>query len=332
MKTTIIKTIALCAVCALTVGCDDYLDTTNERYTPAHDELTTLEALRATTASLYTSPWYYFHKRRFIQLGDARANNVLNNSSTSNDWNVQASLNEDVENTSLTHAWGSLYNVVTQAGYVIDDYAPYCVSHGVCSQEEANQCIAEARFMRSLAYWFLAMYWHDVPIVTNAVTASETAYANRFEDVLQFAVCEAEYARKWLPVMPGDKGRVSKTSADVLLSRLYLTAGAYAKGGHYSADFKTRVLDKYYADDADYQAAQSLAEFYYAKAVAAATRRNKRRPGSRLRHDGRLRANLARAEQQQQRGAFRPSVRSRQHHFIRLGQRLAGRAVLQRVP
>ena len=216
MKTTIIKTLALCAVCALTVGCDDYLDTTNERYTPAHEELTTLEALRATTASLYTSPWYYFHKRRFIQLGDARANNVLNSTTTSNDWNVQASLNEDIENTSLTHAWGSLYNVVTQAGYVIDDYAPYCVSHGVCSQQEANQCIAEARFMRSLAYWFLAMYWHDVPIITNAVTAGETAYANRFEDVLQFAICEAEYARKWLPVMPGDKGRVSKTSADVL--------------------------------------------------------------------------------------------------------------------
>lgn len=280
MKTTIIKTIALCAVCALAVGCDDYLDTTNERYTPAHDELTTLEALRATTASLYTSPWYYFHKRRFIQLGDARANNVLNSTTTSNDWNVQASLNEDIENTSITHAWGSLYNVVTQAGYVIDDYAPYCVSHGVCSQQEANQCIAEARFMRSLAYWFLAMYWHDVPIITNAVTASETAYANRFEDVLQFAICEAEYARKWLPVMPGDKGRVSKTSADVLLSRLYITAGAYAKGGHYSADFKASVLDSYYASDADYQAAQSLAEFYYAKAVAAATRAINEAPAS----------------------------------------------------
>ena len=92
MKTTIIKTLTLCAVCALTVGCDDYLDTTNERYTPAHDELTTLDALRSTTASLYTSPWYYFHKRRWVQLGDARANNVLNSTNTSNDWNVQVPL------------------------------------------------------------------------------------------------------------------------------------------------------------------------------------------------------------------------------------------------
>lgn len=272
MKNLIIKTLALCALCAVTVGCDDYLDTTNERNTPAHGELTTLDALRSTTASLYTSPWYYFHKRRWLQLGDARANNILNSSSTSNDWSVQATFNEDVENTSLTHAWGSLYNVITQAAYVIDDYAPYCVEHGVCTQDEANQCIAEARFMRALAYWYLAMFWHDVPIVENAVTVSQTAYANRFEDVLQYAVCEAEFARKWLPDMPYQTGRVCKTSADVLLSRLYNTAGAYAKGGHYSAEFKAAVLDKYYADDADYQAAQSLREFYYAKAVAAASR------------------------------------------------------------
>lgn len=280
MKNLIIKTIALCAVCAVTVGCDDYLDTTNERYTPAHDELTTLDALRSTTASLYTSPWYYFHKRRFIQLGDARANNLLNSSSTSNDWSVQATFNEDVENTSLTHAWGSLYNVITQAAYVIDDYAPYCVDNGVCTREEANQCVAEARFMRALAYWFLGMFWHDVPIIDNAVTADVAAYANRFEDVLQYAICEAEYARRWLPDMPYQTGRVTKTSADVLLSRLYVTAGAYAKGGHFSAAFRSDVLDRYYADDADYQAAFSLQEFYYAKAVDAASRAIREAPAA----------------------------------------------------
>lgn len=271
MKISIRKSLMLLAAGLAFAGCDGYLDTNNERYTPAYNELTTLEALRSTTASLYTQPWYYFHKRRFIQLGDARANNILSTAATSNDWKVQTTLSEDVENTSLTHSWGSLYNVITQAGYVIDDYAPYCVKNEVCTQEEANICIAEARFMRSLAYWFLAMYWHDVPVVDNAVTAGQTAYPNRFEDVLQYAICEAEYALKWLPEKPYQTGRVCKTSALVLLSRLYLTAGAYAKGGHMSDEFKARVLDKYYADDLDYQAAMSVSEFYYAKALAAST-------------------------------------------------------------
>ena len=256
---------------ALTLtSCNDYLNTTNESAPPAYSELTSLDALRATTASLYASPWLYFHKQRFIQLGDARANNIYISSSAINDMNTQASMNEYKENTSVLYAWASLYNVITQAGYVVNDYAPYCVSQGVCTQQEANVCLAEARFMRAMAYWFLAIYWHDVPIVDDAVTMDPMARANRFEDVIQYAICEAEFAQKWLPVAPYAKGRVSRVSAEALLSRLYLTAAAFAKGQHFTDGFKTRVLDQYYQGDDDYATSLSLHEFYYAKAAAAA--------------------------------------------------------------
>lgn len=271
MKTIYYKFIicGLLAMAGLT-SCDDYLDTVNEKENPAHGELTSLSALQASTASLYTSPWYFFHKQRFLQLGDARANNLYISTSASNDYNAQATFSETNENASLTNAWGSLYNVITQSAYIVDDYAPYCVSQGICSQEEANVCIGEARFMTALAYWYLAMYWHDVPIVENATTVSTVAYANKFEDVLQYAICEAEYAEKWLPNAPYQTGRVSKMSAKALLSRLYLTAGAYAKGNHFSSDFATNVLDKYYSEDTDYTNRASLAGFYYGKAVKAA--------------------------------------------------------------
>ena len=252
------------------ISCDDYLDTTNESVPPAHEELTSLDALKATTANLYASPWLYFHKQRFIQLGDARANNIYTSGTAISDMNTQASMSEFKENTSVLYAWASLYNVITQAGYIVNDYAPYCVAQAICSQEEANVCLAEARFMRAMAYWFLAIYWHDVPIVDDAVTISPSANANKFEDVIQYAICEAEFARKWLPVTPYAKGRVSRVSAETLLSRLYITAGAFAKGGHFSADFKSRVLDSYYEGDDDYSSSLSLREFYYAKAAEAA--------------------------------------------------------------
>ena len=251
-------------------SCDSYLDTTNERIVPAHEELTNLEALRATTANLYAQPWYYFHKQRFISLGDARANNLHNSNSTLGEVNAQGTLNEEKQNASILYSWASLYNVITQAAYVINDYAPYCIANDICTEEEANACIGEARFMQAIAYWYLAMYWHDVPIVDEPTTQSPTARANNFEDVIQYAICAAEYAAKWLPTSPIAKGRVSKVSAHALLSRLYLTAGAWAKGNHYSADFKSRVLDGYYSGDADYAAASSLEKFYYTKAVAAA--------------------------------------------------------------
>ena len=258
------------ATLMLLSSCDDYLDTTNERIVPAHDELKDINALRAATAGLYAQPWYYFMKQRFISLGDARANNLYISNSTIGEVNAQATLNEERQNASIQYSWASLYNVITQASYIINDYAPYCIKNKVCTEAEANACIGEARFMRALAYWYLAIYWHDVPIVDDPVTHSPTAYPNSFENVIQYAICEAEYAAKWLPVTPETKGRVSQVSAWALLSRLYLTAGAWAKGEHFTTTFQTDVLDKYYENDIEYGAKMSLIEFYYAKAALAA--------------------------------------------------------------
>ena len=269
---TKIKYVFMCllSLCVCLTGCDDYLDTTNERIVPAHDELTDIDALRAATAGLYAQPWYYFLKQRFISLGDARANNLHISNSTLGEVNAQATLNEEKQNASIQYSWASLYNVVTQASYIINDYAPYCIEHEVCTEAEANSCVAEARFMRGLAYWFLAIYWHDVPIVDDPVTQSATSYANTFESVIQYAICEGEYAAKWLPVTPIARGRVSQVSAWALLSRLYLTAGAWAQGGHFTQDFERQVLDAYYEGDIEYGAKVSLREFYYAKAAMAA--------------------------------------------------------------
>ncbi len=269
MKHRIIILALTAAILGLT-ACDNYLDTVNERIVPAHDELTSVESLRAATAGLYAQPWYYFLKQRFISLGDARANNLYVSNSTLGEVNAQATLNEEKQNASVQYAWASLYNVITQACYIVNDYVPYCIKNSICSEEEAKACAAEAHFMRGLAYWYIGMYWHDAPIVDDPVTMSATAYPNAFEDVLQYAICEAEYAAHWLPVQPLARGRVSQVSAWALLSRLYLTAGAWAAGEHFSAGFDQRVLAPYYSGDFEYEAKVSLQEFYYAKASLAA--------------------------------------------------------------
>ena len=205
------KCLALCMAVSGLCSCDNFLDTINENTYPAYEALQSIEDLQSTTAYLYTAPWYYFHKQRWIQLGDARANNIYT-SSTSNGFSLLGTFNEVNDNTALSHAWGSLYNVVTQAGYIIDDYGPFCVTNGIATQKEVNICLGEAKLMRALAYWYLIMFWHDVPIVDNATTIGSSAYANRFEDVLQYAICQAEFANKWLPMRPYSKGRLSKVS------------------------------------------------------------------------------------------------------------------------
>ena len=92
----------------LCCSCESYLDTKNEQVIAAHEELSSIDALRATTAALYTQPWYYFHKRRYAYLGDGRANNFLYSNTETNEYNAQASMNEDKESTSVQYAWSSL--------------------------------------------------------------------------------------------------------------------------------------------------------------------------------------------------------------------------------
>ena len=245
------------------------LDTDNEKMMPAYASLKSLSDLRAAAANLYLSPWYEFHKR-FIYLGDGRSNNLLFATTDYSEWSSIATFNEQMSTASVQRPWASLYTVITQAGYIIDDYCPYCVQQGICTQAQTDAVAAEARFMRALAYYFLGIYWHNVPIVDNATTVNTQARANRFEDVLLYAIRDAEFAATHLAATPYEIGRVSQTSARVLLSRLYLTLAAYAKGGHLSPDRKG--FDIVFGSDATYQTNKdNLARFLYLKADETAT-------------------------------------------------------------
>ena len=251
-------------------SCNSYLDTENTKETPYTQTLTSLEALQGTTANLYTEPWYFFQKQRYVMMGDARANNLFSTQTAVNDANAEICFNDSRITSSISNAWGSLYNVVTQSEYVINDYVPYCINNGICSDADAKVCEGEAQFMVGMAYYFLATYWHDVPIVTDPTRTTTEMYCNNYEDVMQYAINATEKASAMLPATPYQTGRVSKASADALLSRLYITMAAYAKGNHFAADFKTRALDKFYGDDSDYKAAASLDKFFYVKAEKAA--------------------------------------------------------------
>ena len=207
------------------------LDTDNEKMVPAYTTLQSYSDLQATAANLYLSPWYEFHKR-MLMLGDARANNILSDETNYSDWNAQGTFNEAMNLQTIRRPWASLYNVITQADYIVDDYAPYCVKNNICTQEQADAVVAEAKFMRALAYYYLGIYWHNVPIVDNATTIAAQARSNTFEDVMLYAIRDAEFAAANLSDKPYEVGRVSRITALTLLSRLYLTIGAYANGGH----------------------------------------------------------------------------------------------------
>lgn len=260
---------ALLSFTALLTACEDYLDTVNESVYPAHQSLLSISDLQNTTAYLYAVPWYYFHKQRFVQMSDCRANNIYTGS-TSSAFALMSTFSESNDNTVISHTWASLYNVLAESSYIVNDYIPYCREQGIGTEEELNACLAECRFMRSLAYWYLAMFWHDAPIIDDPVTATASERSNSFSDLLLYSIMNAEYAAKWLPSRPLQTGRVSSVSAYGLLSRLYLTAANYAQGGHFDDAFVNRVIAPYYTQTKEYNSSTPLHDLFYQKAITAA--------------------------------------------------------------
>lgn len=239
MKSKILYIIfALTAVAALP-SCNDYLDVDSDTQGEVDKKFTTVEELRNATAYLYAQPWYLYNSTNIWTLGDARANNFLGLGISGDQYEISCSISNS-SNGVLSNAWRSLYNVITNSDYVIEDYVPQALKNGV-DTASVYACEGEARFMRGLAYWFLAINWHDVPIIEHPVDYADNPYAHAvmFEDVIDYALRDMNFAATYLPVSD-TKGRVTKLSAEGMLGRLYLTAADYAMGGHYSADGLSR--------------------------------------------------------------------------------------------
>lgn len=126
----------------------------------------------------------------------------------------------------LVSAWGSLYNIVQQTNKIINGIK----GNSSNSEEVKNPYIAEARFMRGVAYSYLAMLWGNVIINedTDELVANPIVNTSPVSDVYEFAMRDLEFAAKYLPEVSSAAGRVNKYSAFGMLSRVYLTYAGYS--------------------------------------------------------------------------------------------------------
>ena len=164
------KNIILSVVCGMVAmasltSCNDFLQVSATSQKEMDKSFTTYDELRLATAYLYMKPWFGFHSTRLFAMGDARGNNIYGDNNNETGYAPYCLFTDKPNTPGLADAWNSLYIVVTQADYIINDYAPQGRQH--FSEAQANACEGEARFMRAAAYYYLASYWHDVPIMEN---------------------------------------------------------------------------------------------------------------------------------------------------------------------
>lgn len=263
MKTKyIISTIALTGVLALT-GCEDFLEQKNTHDLNQQTFFDSEAALRAATAPLYNYVWADFNDKFYYGMGDGRANNIT--AQYSDYIYPYTNLSETSLSQGLTDAWNSFYSVVAQANNTINNITDY--SAPTLSEDSKRASIAEARFMRGTAYWYIASLWGVGIIYTNtsSMVNNYVVPANPGVDVIEFAIRDLEYAAKYLPKTPADAGRVTCYSAYGMLSRVYLsmagltTDGLY-NGSNVATDFNRGTRNQTYLDLAKRAALKVIAE------------------------------------------------------------------------
>jgi starch-binding outer membrane protein, SusD/RagB family len=198
--------------------------------------------IRAGTASLYGMPWFDYNDKFAWIAGEGMSGNMYHT------WDQEGQffyLTFTEANAHLTRAWQSLFRVVSYANSIINDVPRIASGYGV-PQEHINRGVAEARFIRAFAYFLLAEYWGDVPIVENStalVSSNQLILPkNTRSSVYEFIRRDLEYAETHL-LASDAPGRVTKWSAKGMLAKLHLTIGQ-ATG---SAEQFTKAMQ--YADD-----------------------------------------------------------------------------------
>ena len=182
----------------------------------------------AATSLLYSQVWFDYNDKAMYNLGDFRGGTAYSA------WNDRGNVlfNTTGDNGENGASWRAFYNVVAQSNlaiYNINRYAGDAVTPRV-----RKIAIAEARFMRALAYRFLVMNWGPVPVIENNFDHlfDTSITRNTVTSVWRFITREMRAAAADLPETSIQEGRLTSWSAEAMLARFYLTrAGVESTGG-----------------------------------------------------------------------------------------------------
>jgi len=208
----------------------------------------------ASTALLYSRVWFDYNDKASYNLGDFRAGTAF--SAYNDRGNVL--FNTTGDNAENAASWRAFFIVVGQSNMAIQNINKYAGA-GV-SDVVKRHAIAEARFMRALAYRFLVMNWGEVPVIENNLTllTDTTIRRNTVSSVWKFITSEMRAAAEDLPTAPLRPGRLTKWSAEGMLARFYLTRAGVGSEGSGTRDQAFLDSAKYYSERVIKQSGASL--------------------------------------------------------------------------
>ncbi len=226
MKLSNIKYIAFCLVMALGLtSCEDFLDRPNEDGYNDGNYFQNDAQTKASTNTLYNSPWYDFLSRGYYKIPEVMSGNLYMGSSPYLTFTVNGS-DDDIKSTS-----NSLWAVNAQANTIYKR-----LKTANASERVKNTAMGECLTWKAMAYFYLVRIFGDVPIVhDNSTEIAAGNYHDKVKvkkaDVYEYIVMTLEKAIELLPES-NDPGRIDRWAAEGLLAKVYLAKSGVNAGGN----------------------------------------------------------------------------------------------------
>jgi len=206
---------------------------------PPEDALTidnfyqTDDQVLASTSPLYGWPWFDANDKAWWAIGEGMGGNHYTNDGDMGEMYLFA---VKANSARLNEMWNSLFRVVAHSNSVINN-VPQKAGAEV-SEAIKSHAVAEAKFMRATAYFYLVRLWGPVPIIENneETIADFRVPRNPETDIYKFIIMDLEWAIDNLPEAPLSPGRVSKWSAEGMLAKVYLAKSGLGMSGSRNPD------------------------------------------------------------------------------------------------
>ncbi len=206
------------------VSCDDkFLDHPSTTQPTSDNYYTTAEQVFGATGILYNRAWNDWSDKAFTSVGDVLGGTVTGVQGNSQ-YNSFYNFNIQSTDGLVGSTWNACYDAAGRASVLIQTFEAKKGQIG--DKPFLTQGIAEARFIRAFAYFYIARTFGDVPIVPNPLELTQQGknLVPRYiqSDVLKFAIEDLKFAEASLPETPFQQGRVTKISASGLMAKIYL--------------------------------------------------------------------------------------------------------------
>ena len=216
----------------LIVGCTKELDRTNPSvFTTDSYFSNTAELESGVNAAYSILSGAGLHEREYFFLNDLRSDEVASGGSQLEPTRA-AILNgvHQPSNNVINAVWNSLWRLIHRANVVLDAQNNFKTLNAT-DETKKKRILAEAKFLRGMAYYELGTMWGGVPLYTTAATKSSDIGPRASQDeILAQAIKDETEAQIDLPASytGADVGRATKAAAQMQLARLLMFKGDYA--------------------------------------------------------------------------------------------------------